>query len=205
MADFFYSGQSCCNSNHIDFISASTQYSIGDVVQVQINPPFPIYECYSIFALSNSGNTPAHPIYSIDIDCISCVQSTVGVFGFTSCVDQTNVQLDVNNFSFVPNFGGVYYITTQNGNNGCYQFIGCFDGSSTDTLLTISIDYTNCNSCIVYNIPYSANTEYSLCVLDCSGNTVTLDFPHPVWTNNYGNSVTQLDAVQLGGQNGLNN
>lgn len=46
---------------------------------------------------------------------------------------------------------------------------------------------------------------YELCVPDCSGNTVTLQVPYPVYTNEYGTAVTQLNAVELGGVNGLNN
>jgi len=46
---------------------------------------------------------------------------------------------------------------------------------------------------------------YELCVPDCSGNTVTLQVPYPVYTNEYGTAVTQLNAVALGGPNGLNN
>jgi hypothetical protein len=39
----------------------------------------------------------------------------------------------------------------------------------------------------------------------CSGDTFTVNPPHPVWTNNYGIAVTMLDAIVLGGPNGLNN
>lgn len=47
--------------------------------------------------------------------------------------------------------------------------------------------------------------EYTLCVTDCDGNLVELQLPHPVYTNEYGVAVTQLNAVELGGVNGLNN
>ncbi len=40
-----------------------------------------------------------------------------------------------------------------------------------------------------------------------SGSTVVVAVnpPHPVWTDNYGTEVIQLNAVTLGGVNGLNN
>jgi hypothetical protein len=49
----------------------------------------------------------------------------------------------------------------------------------------------------------SANTETIICVLDCSGNTQTITPPHPVFSDLSGGTVTQLNMVQLGGQNGL--
>ena len=67
--------------------------------------------------------------------------------------------------------------------------------------------YDNCHECII-DIPRSANTEENICIEICdpSGNTVTsVPSPHPVWTDGYGTPVTQLNAITLGGQNGLNN
>ena len=54
------------------------------------------------------------------------------------------------------------------------------------------------------NEPLSAGTEYNLCVIDCSGNTVSITPPHPTWTNEQGKAVVLLDAIVLGGMNGLN-
>ena len=206
MAKFFYSGQSCIDSNVIIVLTALTSYNIGDVVQVEITPlPDVSYDCYSIFAVANSGDTPNFPISSDQPSCLSCFQSLNGSFKFVSCEDDSSLFLNFDDFSFVPNFGGVYYITTLFSTIGCYEFVGWENLSTTDTLLTISEDYVSCEVCEEFNIPTSANTEYSLCVVDCSGNTVNLDMPHPVWTNNYGIEVTQLNAVTLGGPNGLNN
>jgi hypothetical protein len=52
--------------------------------------------------------------------------------------------------------------------------------------------------------PLSAGTEYNVCVLDCSGNTVSITPPHPTWLNDQGKAVVLLDAIELGGMNGLN-
>ena len=49
---------------------------------------------------------------------------------------------------------------------------------------------------------------YKECVVcyELTGNTVTsVEPPHAVWTNNQGFSVVQMNSVQLGGMNGLNN
>lgn len=49
---------------------------------------------------------------------------------------------------------------------------------------------------------FSSNTDYNVCVT-CSGDTYTVETEHPVWTNQYGQTVIQMNAVQLGGRNGL--
>lgn len=49
----------------------------------------------------------------------------------------------------------------------------------------------------------SANTETLVCIIDCSGNTKTITPPHPVFSDLTGGTVTQLNMIQLGGQNGL--
>jgi hypothetical protein len=49
---------------------------------------------------------------------------------------------------------------------------------------------------------------YEECVrcVDISGTTVTsVQAPHAIWTNNQGIAVEQMNSVQLGGMNGLNN
>jgi hypothetical protein len=50
----------------------------------------------------------------------------------------------------------------------------------------------------------SANTEYLICI-ECSGTTVsTRTTPHPTYSDLTGGTVTQLNAVLIGGRNGLN-
>lgn len=56
--------------------------------------------------------------------------------------------------------------------------------------------------------PLSAGTETEICNVcwDGTGYTTTIVIPpHPQWTNEQGRTVIQLNAVTLGGQNGLNN
>ena len=80
-------------------------------------------------------------------------------------------------------------------------------GTASPTTYSAMTLYDNCHECII-DIPRSANTEENICIEICdpSGNTVTsVPSPHPVWTDGYGTPVTQLNAITLGGQNGLNN
>ena len=107
--------------------------------------------------------------------------------------------------SFNPIVGEIY--SFSNGLTGetiCGNVISITPSSTTYSAMTL---YDNCHECII-DIPRSANTEENICIEICgpSGNTVTsVPSPHPVWTDNYGTEVTQLNAITLGGQNGLNN
>jgi hypothetical protein len=83
-------------------------------------------------------------------------------------------------------------------------------GPTSYTAITIFESCYKCTTLFDFESPRSANTEQIICVQVCentSGSTVVVAVnpPHPVWTDNYGTEVTQLNAVTLGGVNGLNN
>ena len=82
--------------------------------------------------------------------------------------------------------------------------------SAPYTAITIFDSCYECTTLFDYESPRSAYTEQIICLQVCdgiSGSTivVAVNPPHPVWTDNYGTEVTQLNAVTLGGINGLNN
>jgi hypothetical protein len=203
MANYYYSGQSCIDSISVAVLSSTTEYNIGDVVGA--TGPF---GCFTITSLANSGDTVDFNIVTGSgyTDCISCIQSTDGVFIFSECSNSAStVSIDVNEFNTIPSFLQSYYLELT-GSTGCFVFEDWSPGDEpTDSISFILGPYEECNVCEGYNIPTSANTAYTLCTLDCDGNPIELQFPHPVWTDGYGNAVTQLNAVQLGGPNGLNN
>lgn len=89
-------------------------------------------------------------------------------------------------------------------------FCGVVIGDSAGPAsFTASTNYDTCYDCLTAITPtLSAGTNYEECLVcyELTGNTVTsVSVPHPTWTDNQGNPVIQLDAVQLGGMNGLNN
>jgi hypothetical protein len=49
----------------------------------------------------------------------------------------------------------------------------------------------------------SANTEVIMCEL-CDGTVTPVTPPHPIWTDAQNKPVIQLNAITLGGVNGLN-
>ena len=74
-----------------------------------------------------------------------------------------------------------------------------------NTTYTPSLFYPSCEVC---SQPFSANTESPICVICCNcgatGSTINqVSPPHPVWTNEYGKQVLQMNMVVIGG-NGLN-
>jgi hypothetical protein len=49
----------------------------------------------------------------------------------------------------------------------------------------------------------SANTETTVCIIGCSGETINVVPSHPVFSDLTGGTVTQMNLVELGGQNGV--
>ena len=89
----------------------------------------------------------------------------------------------------------------------CYSFFSECSVSNTTSLTYPNSSFATCEIC---NQPLSAGTEYEVCVVcspcgSCSGTVTSVSAPHPTWTNLDGKSVVILDAVTLGGPNGLNN
>ena len=85
----------------------------------------------------------------------------------------------------------------------CYTFIDYFDGFAClpdYPFYRFDSSFTTCEEC---NQPLSGGSEYIGCYT-CSGDTQTVELPHPTWTNLSGKAVVQMDAVVLGGINGLN-
>ena len=69
--------------------------------------------------------------------------------------------------------------------------------------MIIAGPFEDCDECAQ---PFSANTggnNGEVCVIDCSGNTVTVTPPHPVYTNGQNQAIVQINAITIGG-NGLN-
>lgn len=108
------------------------------------------------------------------------------------------IEVTVDFGGITPNTGDVYSIQDEIGNILCATVTDTEPGIPSYIVL---LPYDTCEDCN----PQAVNPEYTLCVTDCNGDLVELTFPHPVWTNNYGTAVTQLNAVALGGPNGLNN
>jgi uncharacterized delta-60 repeat protein len=114
--------------------------------------------------------------------------------GFNDTVQDISVQPDgkilVGGYFTTFDFISRYYIAEL------------YTEGTTPIELSSFLEFSSCTEC--FNFTINSGDEYLMCEV-CNGDTFTVNPPHPVWTNNYGTAVTILDAIVLGGPNGLNN
>ena len=221
----FDSCSDCQNASYIfrDCISGDFVYMTIDSAISAVAVPTPnfVYNIVLIDPRNGSGcytYTGSISTSEIGIDipsqgpgeyatCLNCILSSGGNFEFVSCLDnQVFVEINTLSVATIPELNQTYFLNTEEGTNGCFTFLGGYTGGTPgqETLNTSTGPFGDCDEC-QQETPYGVNPPYELCVPDCSGNTVSLDMPHPVWTNGYGTPITQLNAVTLGGPDGLNN
>lgn len=195
-------------------------YGIGDVVKVHYgNSNFLCAEIIDTYNLSYGVNLPSfdaqgEPSFSSCTECSSGGTVGLTIINCDTLVPQT---INVTIAEYIQIFGFPFNVPQKvisDVNGTCYQIVNLCPIETPAPLFEISNLYINQTFCRLGNSggkpgPVSAGTEYFACQICCpceSGSTVTsVAVPHPVWTGLYGNSVTLLDAVQLGGMNGLNN
>lgn len=144
-------------------------------------------------------------------DCLACEGDNPG-YKFSSCTGSTIIILNQNDFRGTPEIGKYYKLCVQKNDIqfcDCYQYIEQTAGGPFYYLTEQTGTFDDCKLCNDWpDIPRSANTQTTVCVYCCdcgaSGETLTRVVPeHPVWTDAYGNAVTQLNMIVIGG-NGLN-
>ena len=141
-----------------------------------------------------------------DITCEECSSSNIGVRAINCSTGQYSV-FNLTQEDYVRHYYSKpreFYVFKTNGE--CYFIANPCPQQPTGITPTITNYYDICFECTPDPLPpISAGTEYNVCVIDCSGNTITIRPPHPTWTNEQGRAVVLLDAIVLGGMNGLNN
>jgi hypothetical protein len=164
----------------------------------------------SCFTISGVTEEPAVDGISSAVEynnCLSCLQESNYSFYTEDC---TNPELNglISAYSFTEWPVGKYYKLCQDieGQLVCLcLYIKEASSEPSGAMFLLEGPFTECGC---GSVPRSANTESNLCVEICteSGTTVTSVVPpHPVWTDGYNTSVTQLNMITLGGENGLNN
>lgn len=135
-------------------------------------------------------------------NCESCNNSfTPRTLIFTSCTDGSELII-------IPTLSVSNQIDLNSGTTfsygvNCYGYKGEYLGDECIyTFNTFNFD-GSFDSCFECNQPLSGGSEYFACVI-CSGTSITVTVPHPTWTLPNGKAIVLLDAVQLGGMNGLN-
>ena len=164
--------------------------------------------CGTVMDETNSPITPLSLYDSVYTDCCECLNDITDSlnFKFIRCGTSEEINIDATNFCSeygVPTTGITYEI--QNGHLGtpfCATFSELNPTGETNYHY-YSGPFLDCENCISPP-PISAGTETIVCVIDCSGNTTTITPPHPTWTDGYGRAIVLLNAIELGGMNGLN-
>ena len=195
------------------FITATDQPPASDVINY----------CLEITSTGQTGPFILTATTSAFTSCYDCLVQNNTVVSFTDCVTSSGYTINLSQLGYIPILGAVFNMTITNVGEGTYS--GCFyiteilqystgqynnlipDLFTIDEILFSNYSLENgCNECLN---GFSAGTESTICVVCCpctTGETITSVVPpHPKWTNQFGQTITLLDSIELGGQNGLNN
>jgi hypothetical protein len=192
-----------CLTNEEYIVSAVT-LTLGEAVGYSIDE---IGFCATVGEVTSSPPTIEVTLGVSYTDCCECLSAnTVDLnFKFIRCGTLEEINIDSTLFCSeyeAPTSGVTYEIQFGSETPFCATFEGITNSGVTNYHYS-SGPFLLCEDC-ENPPPISAGTETIVCVIDCSGNTITVVPPHPTWTNAYGKAVVLLDAIELGGINGLN-
>jgi hypothetical protein len=153
--------------------------------------------------------------------CEDCYNTTIGIRTLDCfTLESEVVDLTYTAWTQTTNYGGFngsYLDCFLDSNGLCRTIVDVCPLDPIGNTISVNQQYLNCNICTIFNPrpaptpplpPISAGTEYFGCNICCpcdSGGTITqIVLPHPQWTNGQGRLIYLLDAVTLGGTNGLN-
>ena len=191
-----------CLTNDVYVLSAST-LTLGDTVEFEFSEE---RFCGTVVDVTSSAITTNILLIDTHDDCCLCLSGITRSLNFQFITCNTLLEINIEAFNFcrehgLPITGMTYELQLDSYVPFCATFTGLTSTGETNYHY-FSGPSLSCEDC--ENLPISAGTEYNVCVIDCSGNTVSISPPHPTWTNEQGHAVVLLDAIALGGMNGLN-
>ena len=204
MANFLI--KSCDDLINIVVNPGENTITIGDIYYVNFTGETNS-GCFTV--ISESTDSIEEGISSVVMydSCLECYQDNNWSYIVSACTDSELVGPINANF-FYENPIGKYYTIEGPFWEGqlCFNVIAV-DDTDFEAPFLVSGSFTDCTC--TGNIPRSANTEVLVCEIcnDFTTGDITLNQitpPHPVWTDGYGTSVTQLNMITLGGVDGLN-
>ena len=192
-----------CLTNDVYVLSAST-LTLGDTVEFDISEE---RFCGTVGDVTSSAITTNIVLITTHDDCCLCLTGITESLNFKFITCNTLLEINIEAFNFcgehgLPITGMTYELQLASYVPFCATFTGLTSTGETNYHY-FSGPSLSCEDC-ENPPPISAGTEYNVCVIDCSGNTVSITPPHPTWTNEQGRAVVLLDAIALGGMNGLN-
>jgi hypothetical protein len=189
-----------------EYILSAVTLTLGATVEFDISEQ---RFCGTVGAVTENPITLNIVFIQPHTDCCSCLTGTTDSLNFKFIRCGTSEEISIDSLNFCDEYGGVP--TTGITYEIQYGLLGTpFCATFSELSPTGETNYhfydgpfLLCEDC-VSPPPISAGTETIMCVIDCSGNTITVVPPHPTYLNEYGKAVVQLNYVQLGGMNGLN-
>ena len=194
----------------------SNSFTTGDYVKVvRGTTEFQCQELGSPYDPIVDGNLTSYISNTVSPfdDCEICNSGTLIGASIVKCGGggQQFVNIPIDIWNIMAYTDGQLVFVTQNYGQ-CYILLNTCPLEPNYSTITPVSTYYNCIECAFDNtrFPRSANTETLICVVCCdcgsSGSTITqVAPPHPVYTDQYGTDVTQMNMVVLGGPKGLNN
>jgi hypothetical protein len=193
-----------CITNDVYILSGVTP---GTTVEFDISEA---RFCGTVGALTESAETLNISFVQLHDDCCACLSANRESlnFKFIRCGTDEDISMEAVNFCSghtAPTTGLTYEIQFGTETPFCATFEGLSESGATNYFY-VSGPFSLCGECEQEEEPpISAGTEVFICYENCSGGTVTISVQHPTWTNQYGQDVVLLDAIQLGGHNGYYN
>jgi hypothetical protein len=197
----------CITDDFVYVVTNSGVYNSGDLVNVKWGETD--FICYQLnYLITNYAD--------INLDNNFYFADSVVKPSCENCSDGTSVSISIidcnnQNSMFVNIPLSVWFILTGYNDtiprpvflfgDTCYKVLNECPFSPDHYPINPSYIFYNCESC---NQPLEANSETVLCLQNCSGGTYTISVSHPYWTNQFGKTVIQNNAVGLGGQTGYN-
>jgi len=192
-----------CLTNDEYIVSGTPTFSPGQIIRFVFNEQS---YCGTVGEVTSS--PPSADFGTLYDDCCTCLSGITDSLNFKFIRCGTSEEISIDSLNFCDEYGGVpttgitYEIQYGRETPFCGTFSELSPTGETNYHFS-SGPYLLCEDC-VSPPPISAGTETIMCVIDCSGNTITVVPPHPTYLNEYGKAVVQLNYVQLGGMNGLN-
>ena len=186
-----------------EYIFTGVSHTVGQTIRFVFNEQ---EYCGTVGEVTSS--PPSADFGGLRDDCCACLTGITDSlnFKFIRCgTSEEEISIESTKFCDeygVPKTGVTYEIQFGSETPFCATFSELSPTGATNYHFYDG-PFLLCEDC-VSPPPISAGTETIMCVIDCSGNTITIVPPHPTWTDGYGNAIVLLDAVALGGVNGLN-
>ena len=197
-----------CLTNDEYILSAET-LTLGETVEFDISEE---RFCGTVGAVTENPITLNIVLIGTHTDCCTCLTGITESLNFKFIRCSTSEEINIESINFcneygVPTTGITYEIQFGSETPFCATFSGLSSTGVTNYHYS-SGPFLLCDNC-ENPPPISAGTEVFMCVVECgvsgiSGDTVSISPPHPTYLNGFGKAVIQLDAVELGGTNGLN-